>query len=106
MAPKRWPEWMTSRDKALCALEISFSELDALCSTVETAMHLSTRGTLLSWIWKLEDALTDCPESSMLQAKLITAELANERAMRIELVMQLDQAQFQALAVGYAEEVD
>ena len=106
MAPKRWPEWMTSRDKALCALEISFSELDALCSTVETAMHLSTRGTILSWIWKLEDALVDCPDSSLLQAKLLKAKLANERAMRIELVMQLDQAQFQALAVGYAEEVD
>ena len=101
MASKRWPEWMTSRDKALCALEISFSELDALCSTVETAMHPSTRGTILSWIWKLEDMLADDYASPLLQAKLIKAKLANERAMRIELVMQLDQAQFQASAVGW-----
>ena len=88
-------------DTAKVALANSFSELDVLCSAVETAMHPSTRGTILSWIWKLEDALADDYASPLLQAKLIKAKLANERAMRIELVMQLDEAQFQALAVGW-----
>ena len=102
-----------ARAKAKAALADSFSELDVLCSAVETAMQptqaasssdmlpSSTRGTLLSWIIRLEDALEDCPGSSLLQAELIKTKLAHERVMqleqaasikRIELAMQLEQA--------------
>ena len=90
---------MTSRDNANAAQEYSFSELNVLCSAVETTVHPSTRGTLLSWITKLEDVLEECPESSICNAKLITAKLAHNG--QLAKVMQLDQAQFQALARGW-----
>ena len=78
MAPKIWPKEMKSMDTAKVALANSFSELDVLCSAVETAMHPSTRGTLLYWITRLEDLLEDRPRCSVLQAKLEQAKLAME----------------------------
>ena len=82
--------------RAKAALANSFSELDALCYSVELAIELtqapsnfvalpaSASGKLLLWMTRLEDALEDCPGSSVLQSYLIKTRLAHERVMQLE----------------------
>ena len=81
---------------ARAALASSFSELDALCYSVELAIEptqassnivalpASASGKLLLWMTRLEDALEDCPRSSVLQSYLIKTRLAHERVMQLE----------------------